>query len=199
MAVATAMCYNVVNRNRREDDGFMLVLAEPDVGLERAYRDMMAEWSAAGETPLPWVLQEDASDFAALVKRLRGVARGEGIPPGYAPSSTWYAVDDGTGMMAGAVNIRHWLADEMGFWGHVGVGVRPGLRGRGYGTALLALALEKCAALGIRRAMAACYKDNVASARAIMKSGGALDRELPDPHTGRTIQQYWLDTGAAAN
>jgi predicted acetyltransferase len=171
----------------------MLVLAEPDIRFERAYRDMMAEWAKTGETPMPWVLQEDASDFAALVQRLRSVSRGEGIPKEYAPSSTWYAVDDETGVMAGAVNIRHRLAAEVGYWGHIGFGVRPGLRRQGCATAMLALALEKCAAMGMTRAMAACYRDNIASAKTIRKNGGVLERELPDPHTGRAIQQYWID------
>jgi predicted acetyltransferase len=175
----------------------MLVLAEPDIRFERAYRDMMAEWAASGETPLPWVLQEDASNFAALVNRLRGIPLGEGVPPGYAPSTTWFVMDDESGVMAGAVNIRHWLADEKGYWGHIGYGVRPTLRRGGYATAMLAMALERCAAMGITRAMAACYRDNIASAKTILKNGGVLDRELPDPQTGRTIQQYWLDTGAS--
>jgi predicted acetyltransferase len=171
----------------------MLVLAEPDVCFEQAYRDMMAEWTATGETPLPWSLQEDATDFAALVERLRAVSRGENVPKGYAPSSTWFAVDDETGVMVGAVNIRHWLAAEMGYWGHIGFGVRPGLRRQGHASAMLAIALEKCAGMGMSRAMAACYKDNTASAKTIMNKGGVLERELPDPHNGWIIQQYWVD------
>ena len=177
----------------------MLILAEPDIKYEQAYRDMMAEWAASGETPMPWPLQEDTSNFAALVDRLRGYARGEGVPPGYAASSTWYAVDDETGVMAGAVNIRHWLAEETGFWGHIGYGVRPGQRRKGCATVMLTMALEKCAALGISRAMAACYEDNIASAKTIMKSGGVPGREMPDPLTGKLIRQYWLNTGTGEN
>ncbi len=176
----------------------MLVLVEPDVRFERAYKDMMTEWSVTGETPLPWVLQEDAADFAALVDRLKRIAKGVGVPEGFAPSSSYYVYDDETGVLAGAVNIRHRLAERMGYWGHIGYGVRPGLRRRGYATMMLAMALERCAAMGMTRAMAACYKDNTASAKTILKNGGVLDRELPDPHTGRTIQQYWFDISKGA-
>jgi predicted acetyltransferase len=171
----------------------MLMLAEPDMRFERAYHDMMAEWAATGEKPMPWPLQEDASDFAALLERLRGASRGEDVPKGYAPSSTWYAVDDETGVMVGAVNIRHWLAADMGYWGHIGFGVRPSLRRQGHASAMLAMALEKCAEMGMSQALAACYKDNTGSAKTILKNGGVLKRELPDPRNGRIIQQYWIN------
>lgn len=171
----------------------MLVLAEPDVRFERLYRDMMAEWSLADETPLPWPLQEDASDFAALTDRLNDIARGVGVAEGFTPSSTYYVYDEDTNVLVGAVNIRHWLGEKAGYWGHIGYGVRPSLRRRGYASAMLALALERCAAMGMTRAMAVCFKHNIASAKTILKNGGVLDKELPEPNTGQTIQQYWFD------
>jgi predicted acetyltransferase len=92
------------------------------------------------------------------------------------PANTFWLVDGGE--FIGAVNIRaradsHVLAH---FGGHVGYGIRPSLRGRGYGTRQLALALQICRGMGIGIVRISCAEDNVASRRIIEKNGGVLLR-----------------------
>ena len=36
-----------------------------------------------------------------------------------------------------------------------------------------------------------CDKDNIASAKTIIKNGGILENEVPDE--GRITQRYWID------
>lgn len=58
-------------------------------------------------------------------------------------------------------------------------------------TAMIALALEECRKLGIARVLMVCDKQNVASARSIVKNGGVLENEIRDGD--EVLQRYWID------
>jgi len=90
----------------------------------------------------------------------------------------------------GAVSIRY-QCDPVD--GHVGFGIRPSQRGRGYGTKLLALALPILNRYGIDPAAVSCAKENAASARVIIRNGGIFVREVVDE--GETVQIYHIRTG----
>ena len=165
------------------------------VELTPAYRpqleEMMAEWLAAEkpEDVTPWaIVRADYRDF----DRYRASLNIETGDETHVPDRTFFCLDEDTGRFVGAVNLRLRLNRrllEQG--GHIGDGIRPSLRGQGYGTRMLALALEKCRELGIYHVLMVCDKDNPASARVIRKNGGVLENEpVVD---GCIIQRYWID------
>ena len=95
-------------------------------------------------------------------------------------------------MFLGAVNIRHKLNEKLLLnGGHIGDGIRPSERGKGYGTRMIALALEKCRELGIDRVLMVCDRNNAASARTIVKNGGVMENEIEVD--GVVEQRYWID------
>ncbi|HML46148.1 MAG TPA: GNAT family acetyltransferase, partial [Clostridia bacterium] len=57
---------------------------------------------------------------------------------------------------------------------------------------MLALALDRCRALGLRRVLVTCDKDNMGSARTIQKNGGLLENEVAE-EDGGILQRYWID------
>ena len=165
------------------------------VELTPAYRpqleEMMAEWLAAEkpEDVTPWaIVRGDYRDF----DRYRAGLNIQTADENHVPDRTYFCLDADAGRFVGAVNIRLRLNRrllERG--GHVGDGIRPSLRGQGYGTRMLALALEKCRELGIFHVLMVCDKDNPASARVIRKNDGVLENEpVVD---GCPIQRYWID------
>ena len=165
------------------------------VELTPAYRpqleEMMAEWLAAEkpEDVTPWaIVRGDYRDF----DRYRAGLNIQVGDADHVPDRTYFCLDADAGRFVGAVNIRLRLNRrllEQG--GHIGDGIRPSLRGQGYGTSMLALALEKCRELGIFHVLMVCDKDNPASARVIRKNGGVLENEpVVD---GCQIQRYWID------
>jgi predicted acetyltransferase len=171
----------------------VLILEKPDVRYKARYFEMMDEWKASGEQPEPWPLRVDSSDFEAMVKSFAHFTEGLDLPEGVVPSSTYWAYDDETDKIVGAANIRHCLNDVLlKTWGNVGYGVRPGERRRGYATAILRLALEKCRELAMDRVLLACYEGNAGSIKTIEKNGGVLENQTVDGSTGRTILQYWI-------
>lgn len=94
--------------------------------------------------------------------------------------------------MVGAVNIRHCLNDHLLLCGgHIGDGIRPSERRKGYATQMIGLALEECRKIGIKKVLMVCDKDNIGSAKSIIRNGGILENEVIE--NGKIKQRYWID------
>jgi len=110
--------------------------------------------------------------------------------PDWVPNSTYFGVVDRK--IVGMTNIRHHLNEFLlNTWGHIGYGVRPSERRKGYATQMLSLALIECRTFGIDKALVSCDKDNIASAKTILKNGGVLGKEIVQ-EDGSIVQQYWI-------
>jgi hypothetical protein len=70
------------------------------------------------------------------------------------------------------------IKDNHYIFGHIGDGIRPSERRKGYATAMIGLALKEAKKLGIRRVLMVCDKDNIGSAKSIINNGGILENEV---------------------
>jgi len=150
--------------------------------------EMMDEWIATGEKIVPYAIRVmDHHDFERYCKAIEIKEPRNGLVPG----STFFCLDEERNTMVGAVNIRHYLNDSLLLnGGHIGDGVRPSERRKGIATAMIALALEECKKLGIEKVLMVCDKDNIASAKSIIKNGGMLENEITID--GTIEQRYWI-------
>ena len=108
----------------------------------------------------------------------------------------YWLVDDEKMRFLGEIAIRHRLNDALlQRGGHIGYGVRYSEWNRGYGTRMLALALEKAKEMHISPVLVTCNDDNYASARVIEKNGFSLEDKVMtiDSHDGRSrlTRRYW--------
>ena len=173
----------------------MPYLVKPDVGYERSYRGYMAEMNGGELTP--FTLSYPYEDFDALVRLLHDNAAGKDVPPGFAPNSTFWLIDDGREIV-GVSNLRHTLTPELErLGGHIGAGIRPSARGRGYGKLLMELTLVEALKRGIDRVLVTCDKGNKASARIIVNNGGVLESEEYMGEQNDMVQRYWIDLRGA--
>lgn len=168
------------------------------VRLTDEYREklfeMLTEWKSdiiENQTDMSprAIWTNDFHDFENYVEKLEVKEETEN---GWVPDTTLFCLDEDRNIFVGAVNIRHYLNEGLRrTGGHIGDGIRPSERRKGYATAMLALALEECKKLGIDRVLVCCDKDNVGSAKAIVKNGGVLENEVEED--GHVVQRYWID------
>ena len=156
--------------------------------------DMLKEWIAYNNAhpeanTSPWsIFKNDYHDFDNYINNIDYKKPKEGK----VPSSTFFCLDEERNIMVGAINIRHYLNDHLlKYGGHIGDGIRPSERRKGYATKMIALGLVECKKLGIDRVLLVCDKDNIGSKRSIIKNGGILENELLED--GKIVERYWID------
>ena len=161
-------------------------------GHADSWRSLVREMDERKEMRVPFPLDWDCANFAALVARLDAAARGEGLPTGFVPHSTYCLVDD-AGEVVAVSNLRHRLNDNLLVeGGNIGYGVRPSARRRGHATEILRRTLEEARKLGLERALLTAAADNPGSIGAILKCGGRFDSEEFIEARGKVVQRYWI-------
>jgi predicted acetyltransferase len=171
----------------------MIELIKPCESLEKDYLEFVQEFLDNKEKMVPFILEYDTSDFAAFIQRLENDRQGIDIPAGWVPASTFWLVQD-MNTLLGVAHLRHTLTPSLKHeGGHIGYGVRPSERGKGYGTLMLEKVLVHAKQMDIKRALITCDKDNIASARVIQKNGGILDSEVPRREGSGLSQRYWIN------
>ena len=156
--------------------------------------EMMDEWcsynKAHKDNDVPYaVFKNDYHDFDNYLKNIEIKKEIDGL----VPDSTFFALDIKRNIFVGAINIRHYLNDKLlESGGHIGVGIRPSERRKGYGSETIRLALEECKKLNINKVLMVCDIDNIGSRKSIISNGGVLEDEIKQPN-GNIIQRYWID------
>lgn len=160
----------------------------PSEKYKNSYLEYIEELGDEERYPFP--MDFDCSDFRKMLAKINDFAEGTNLPSGYVQSSTFWLVDSGE--LIGVTNIRHRLNKEIEHCGgHIGLGVRPSYRAKGYGSQLMKLSIEKLNDIGVSTIHIHCYKGNIASAKAIISNGGTLKSELS---LGNKIVQRYLVT-----
>lgn len=168
-----------------------LRLVKPNDSLKNEYLKMIAEWKENEEELTPWSLNLDTTDFPLMIEKMNGYSKGIGLQHGFVECSIYWLVNKRNRVL-GAVDIRHRLNEKLSFrGGHVGYGIRPSERRKGYAARMLSLALDVCETIGIPKVLITCSKNNIGSAKTIMKNGGILDSEGID--NGELFQRYWTN------
>ncbi|WP_040948804.1 GNAT family N-acetyltransferase [Gorillibacterium massiliense] len=169
-----------------------LSLVKPSEEWRQTYMEFYQDWKDSGESMVPWAIEKDPSDFPGMLRFLAEQEKGEHIPESWVPSSTFWLIADGKSVV-GAVNIRHRLNEKLlREGGHIGYGIRPSERGKGYAAKMLALALERCRELGIEKALVVCDASNTASECTILKNGGIADADFIE-EDGNVVKRYWIE------
>jgi predicted acetyltransferase len=176
-----------------------LELEAPGIGRIDSYRALIREFIVRGERLIPFVLDWPNADAAAFVERCAASARGEGLPEGFVPHSTFWIVEDGREVV-GVSNLRHRLTESLrAEGGHIGYGVRPSARRRGVATELLRQTLARAHALGISEALVTCASTNEGSVRTILRNGGRLEGEAFVEKRGEVVRRYWVPTAPTSS
>lgn len=156
---------------------------------EKQLKEMMDEWTATDEKIIPSAITvNDYHDFEFYKNHLCRDKENNGM----VPETTYFCLDLDRNMFVGAITIRHYLTENLKHnGGHIGDGIRPSERRKGYGSAMIGLALKEAKKMGITKVLMCCDKRNIASAKSIMNNGGILENEVKID--GVIKQRYWID------
>jgi uncharacterized protein len=151
-------------------------------------------------------LAQDAFDFlldlrrgepwVVYLARLDNLRLGVDVPMGWVPAT--FLVAEVDGQVVARISIRHqlnaYLADVAG---HIGIGVRPDFRRRGYATAILRQSLSVAAATGLAHVLVTCDANNVGAINATVDCGGVLENVVP---ARRSVSKcrFWVEAGSRA-
>jgi len=129
--------------------------------------------------------------WSSYLEGLRDLRCGIATSAGRVPATFLVAEVDGA--LVGRVSVRHELNELLAdTGGHIGFGVRPQHRRRGFATEMLRQSLVIARAAGVDRVLVTCDEDNAASATVIERLGGSLEDVRRDP-AGVRKRRYWID------
>ena len=122
--------------------------------------------------------------FREWLAKKEAESRQEGIIDGWKVGSTtyWLYAD---GIPVGFGKLRHELTEGLRkVGGHIGYGIAPQYRGKGYGKELLRLLLAEAQKRGIDRVLITVHADNEASRKVALANGGVI--------TEQTDERLWI-------
>jgi len=158
---------------------------EDEAAFAVGHRAMAADGSVFGlgyQPGKPW---------PTYLKELEDHRHGRNLPAGHVPGT--FLVASVGQEIVGRTSVRFMLnafLAERG--GHIGYGVLPQHRRRGYATEILRQSLIIARAAGVGRVLVTCDEDNVGSRAVIEACGGVLDSVVT--LDGKPpVLRFWID------
>lgn len=174
-----------------------LELIRPDITHELQAIDYIKEHKDNNEFDLHGgALIEKAKTYTSWLKQLAENSDRSTVNKDWVISSTFFAIRKCDKKIIGMADIRHELNNFLrSYGGHIGIGVRPAERKKGYAIEITKNALKFCNEIGLSKVMVACNKDNIASRNIIRKYDGIVEKEFIH-NDGNVVQIYWISIGS---
>ncbi len=111
---------------------------------------------------------------------------------GRCPGMTYFLIRKNDNKLIGMINIRHHLSEDMlEHAGHIGYGIRPSERRKGYNKINLYLGLGKAKEMGLDSVELICDAGNNGSNKTIQALGGVLESSRVENDVLENV--YWID------
>ena len=179
----------------------MLNLVESNIlNLRKVQR---SDLSAVKEYRAEFLANGDSMDGCSNLRRyesmedwyqwIKNAESKETCPEHWVPDTQFLSIRPSDGRLIGMLDIRHELNEAcLNLFGNIGYSIRASERGNGYAAEQLRLALIVCKHMGMDRVLISCHKENLPSAKTILRNGGVLENEVIDNRNGEVLQRYWI-------
>jgi predicted acetyltransferase len=167
-----------------------LRLIAPEIELQNEFEQMIAEYLQAGEKRYKVIQMAVRAGFKNYIHRLQKSARAPDDQHQRFQQFTFWMTDFNSRII-GTCQLRPQLTPGLEHeGGNISYSIRPSERGKGLGTRILALTLEKARALGLEQLLITCDQENIASARIIEKNEGVLINHVISLASGKRVSRY---------
>lgn len=167
-----------------------LTLRKLQLSDEKAFLEAYQEFKVSQDFDFVSHFKE-GMDFSDLVHLLEEIEQGQNLPKGYVSSTFLFGFVGSK--LVGRVMIRHELNDFLRrIGGHIGYGVVPSERGKGYASQMLEHALILSRSMGIEKVLITCDEDNVPSRKIIEKAGGVFEGHSDQGLNLPPKRLYWI-------
>lgn len=173
-----------------------IVLRELESGDEKAFFQGLEEWEGESRHWHTFIWEEGMS-FEEMLKIMDDRKNGRNLPSHIVPDTMLYGfIDKDT--IVGRVSIRHELNEYLKKrGGHLGYGVAPRFRQKGYASEMVRQSLDHCRSIGLKKIMLTCADTNIASSKIIEKYNGVLEGKIWDEEDKEWMKKYWIDLAVA--
>lgn len=169
-----------------------LILVKPSKELEKSIWEYRQEYFDCGEKHINGsygiAYYDNFDEWLELVLSIEK----DNLSREKVHASTFFSIRKSDNKIIGSIQLRHFLTDELEkHGGHIGYGIRPKERQKGYGKQQLHLVFDVAKAMNIPKVMISCDKDNIASNRTIISCGGVLTCE--NYYKDKEQQVFWVN------
>ncbi|MBS3806140.1 MAG: GNAT family N-acetyltransferase [Bacteroidales bacterium] len=166
-----------------------LFLTEPLPGYRQGFQDLVRDYIEYREAIYINLYRPALKDFQQYIRKLGQHRDGKELPYHEVPYSTYWLADE-DGNIYGNLRIRY---ESLPVYGNVGYDIRPSFRGRGLGTLMLSLGLQRARDLKLERLKITCDEKNTASVRIIEKNGGKFLERTYDRRTRLYVRRFLIE------
>lgn len=162
-------------------------LVKPSLEWKEQHENYMEEWGLDRMVPSSMDLTgfHTYEEFLIALE-YRAIGKGRWLP------SSHYFLVNNMNQIVGMIDIRHELNEYLRtIGGHIGYGIRPSERNKGYASYLLKEALIKCKELQINQVLITCNEDNIGSTKVILNNGGIED-DIFITEEGQMKRRFWI-------
>ncbi|MHB0865320.1 MAG: GNAT family N-acetyltransferase [Minisyncoccota bacterium] len=157
-------------------------LTEPSPALARSFQEAVEEQGLH-------MSNEEISDY---ITHSADASLGLRLSLGEVPRTEYWLQENGKYL--GRIQIRKTPSGRFpDIASHVYYEIRPSEKGKGYGTAILALGLGKARDLNMSSLVVACDAANVASRKIIEHNGGVLTKTVPVSDSSTPTLLYTIE------
>ncbi len=129
--------------------------------------------------------------FNELIQNLEEQEAGRNLPDGFVPSTFLFGFVGKK--LVGRVQIRHKLNDFLRrIAGHIGYGVVPSERGKGFAKQMLRESLTVAKSLGLDKVLVTCDENNLPSKKVIEDAGGVFEKLSSQGEALPQKRLYWI-------
>lgn len=165
-------------------------IVELEHTLKNQHLQYLSTWKE--EEIVPYISKVSAKNYEEWFKKMLKFKNQEELKHDEVASTLFFLLNDQEEIV-GCLHVRHYLNESLLIrGGHIGYGVSPLHRGKGYATLMTKFALEFLKTRGEKNVLLTCDDTNKASAAVIEKCGGVLENIVFDDNRQVYARRYWI-------